>query len=206
MFSIWEGENIEYWGDPPDSWDFYWIHLEGAETKNLLEGWGFARDKLVFRPRDPEAAARLFIQIYSAYYERRESEAYRVVSWLYELGAVCGNSPQPGPPPEDRAHLAGEVLSLIKSSAQPSVNVSQAAAAFGVSRATLFRAFKNAGLRSPVEEIQAARIEKAKQLLASSTLKLSAVADICGFQDTKYFINSFKRITGKSPGAWRGGR
>ena len=205
MFCIWAGRNIEYWGDPAETWAFHWIHLEGRETEALLAGWGFSEDRLVFRPKEPEAAKRLFAQIYDSYYDRCEEDSYRIIAWLYELGAVCQGGGVPGNTGKrDRApYLAGEVLNMIKNTVRPDIGVSQAAEAFGVSRATLFRAFKDAGLKSPVTEMQASRIEKAKEILSSSNVKMSEAAKICGFHDEKYFMNAFKRLTGKSPGAWR---
>lgn len=205
MFCIWAGQNIEYWGDTVDMWDFYWIHLDGAEKKGLLEGWGFSENKLVFRPKEPEAARRLFAQIYSSYYDMRDEDSYRIIAWLYELGAVCQGGGAPGKTGKcDRApDFAREVLNMIRNTIRPDIGVSQAAEAFGVSRATLFRAFKEAGLKSPVVEIQTARIEKAKEILSSSDLKISETAGICGFRDEKYFMHAFKKSTGKSPGAWR---
>jgi AraC-like DNA-binding protein len=205
MFCIWTGQNIEYWSEPDERWDFYWIHLEGTETNALLEGWGFSENRLVFRPKEPDAARRLFAQIHNSYYEMREEDSYRIVGWLYELGAVCQGGGAPGKTGKrDRApDFAKEVLNMIKNTIRPDIGVSQAAEAFGVSRATLFRAFKDAGLKSPVVEIQAARIEKAKEILSSSDLKMSETAGICGFRDEKYFMHSFKRFTGKTPSDWR---
>jgi AraC-like DNA-binding protein len=205
MFCIWAGRNIEYWGDPEDTWNFYWLHLCGDKTKTLLEGWGFSENRLVFRPKEPDAARRLFTQIHDSYYDMREEDSYRIIAWLYELGAVCQGGGIPGKTdkPDETHDLAREVLNMIKNTVRPDISVSQAAEAFGVSRSTLFRAFKDAGLKSPVTEMQAIRIEKAKQILSSSNLKISDTAGICGFHDEKYFMNAFKKFTGKSPGAWR---
>jgi two-component system response regulator YesN len=135
----------------------------------------------------------------------RDEDSYRIIAWLYELGAVCGGGNAPGKPdkPDKAPDLAREVLNMIKNTVRPDISVSQAAEAFGVSRSTLFRAFKDAGLRSPVTEMQAIRIEKAKQILSSTNLKMSDTAGICGFHDEKYFISAFKKFTGKSPGSWR---
>jgi two-component system, response regulator YesN len=48
-----------------------------------------------------------------------------------------------------------------------------------------------------------ARIEKAKQLLKSSTLMVSEVSKLAGFWDTTYFIRVFKKRTGHTPDEYR---
>lgn len=50
------------------------------------------------------------------------------------------------------------------------------------------------------------RVEKAKQFLLSSTMRIHAVAKQVGYSDIKYFNRVFKRLTGVSPGDFRKGR
>jgi len=47
------------------------------------------------------------------------------------------------------------------------------------------------------------RIERAKELLASTPLKLDLIADYCGFADAAHFSKVFKRETGLAPSAYR---
>jgi AraC-like DNA-binding protein len=47
------------------------------------------------------------------------------------------------------------------------------------------------------------RVEKAKELLAASSARISDIAFDCGFQSIPYFNRTFKRYTGVSPRAWR---
>ncbi len=51
--------------------------------------------------------------------------------------------------------------------------------------------------------MQATRIEKAKEILSTSNVKMSETAKTCGFHGEEYFMNAFKELTGKSPGASR---
>jgi AraC-like DNA-binding protein len=47
------------------------------------------------------------------------------------------------------------------------------------------------------------RIERAKQLLASSEVDVARVADICGFNSPQYFSHAFRRALGVSPLEYR---
>ena len=49
------------------------------------------------------------------------------------------------------------------------------------------------------------RVEKAKELLATSGLSIAEVCDRVGFNDYFHFLKTFKRLTGTSPGKYAGG-
>jgi two-component system, response regulator YesN len=49
------------------------------------------------------------------------------------------------------------------------------------------------------------RVEKAKQLLAGSDLKMYAVADAVGYSDAHYFSTIFKKATGVTPSEFKSG-
>lgn len=49
------------------------------------------------------------------------------------------------------------------------------------------------------------RVEKAKELLATTRLSIAEVCDRVGFNDYFHFLKTFKRLTGTSPGKYAGG-
>ena len=49
----------------------------------------------------------------------------------------------------------------------------------------------------------AERIEKAKSLLETTSLKTGKIAMMVGYRDTNYFSLAFKKHTGKSPTKYR---
>jgi transcriptional regulator GlxA family with amidase domain len=86
------------------------------------------------------------------------------------------------------------------------IRVSEIAAGLGVSRTTLFRAFRSSGAGSPLAVLQDVRVRRAQELLTPSDQKIAAVVRACGFRDDKYFIRVFRRLTGRTPGQLRGGK
>lgn len=61
---------------------------------------------------------------------------------------------------------------------------------------------RQAGL-SPTEVINRARINRAKHLLATSPIPVTAVGQRCGFNTMSHFYEVFRREAGTSPGAFR---
>lgn len=47
------------------------------------------------------------------------------------------------------------------------------------------------------------RIEKAQELLLTSSMKIREIAETCGYNDQHYFSYCFKKYTGMSPNACR---
>jgi len=72
-----------------------------------------------------------------------------------------------------------------------------------LSRSHFCRAFRMSTGLSPHQWLLIARIEKAKELLASDKFPISEIALVTGFADQAHLSRHFSRIVGSSPGAWR---
>ena len=62
--------------------------------------------------------------------------------------------------------------------------------------------FKNAYGQSPVQYLNAVRVERAKEMIESNLFSLEEVAYACGFQNVYYFSKVFKSHTGITPGKY----
>lgn len=67
----------------------------------------------------------------------------------------------------------------------------------------MIRVFRQAYDETPYSYILRRRIETAKQLLRSTSLPLSEIAERLSFSDLHHFTHTFKRREGMSPGAYR---
>ncbi len=72
-----------------------------------------------------------------------------------------------------------------------------------MSRRGLHKAFlENLG-RTPGQELQRVRIDRAKRLLAEPNHKMEVLAGMCGYQSANSFCVAFKQATGMSPKQFR---
>ncbi len=83
------------------------------------------------------------------------------------------------------------------------VTVSEAARELGYNANYLSRVIKLESGLTPVEFINKTRVKAAKNLLINSNMKVSDIADICGFSDEKYFFKVFKKHENITPGQYR---
>lgn len=95
------------------------------------------------------------------------------------------------------------ILKRIRLCVFDKVSLSALAADSGLSYAQFKNRFKKSQGVTPMEYITDLRIEKAKSLLAETSLPMEKVADVCGYENQFYFSTMFKKKTGVSPSIFR---
>ena len=73
----------------------------------------------------------------------------------------------------------------------------------GLSERTFTRRFVKSTGMSPLDYVQALRLEEAKQILETSDLPVEAVALEAGYQDNGFFGRLFRRRVGMTPAQYR---
>lgn len=102
-------------------------------------------------------------------------------------------------PPSDNI-LCGKVIEYIeKNYEDTTLSVAEIAAHFQLHPTYLGSVFKKSKHTSLLQYISEVRIEAAKELLTTTDLKISEIAEKTGFSDIYYFSKRFKKITGHTP-------
>jgi LacI family transcriptional regulator len=81
----------------------------------------------------------------------------------------------------------------------PQLSVNEVVAATKISRSTLGKAFRRELKRSINEEIVRVRLKKARDLLATTSLKVIEIASASGFARPNHFYRVFKKSSGLTP-------
>jgi len=97
-----------------------------------------------------------------------------------------------------------QAVGFIRDHATKSIHVEDVLRAVPISRRTLERAFQESLGRSPADEIRRVRLERAKQLLATTDMPIPKVAVASGFGNGGYLATVFKQATGMTPLKYRG--
>lgn len=85
----------------------------------------------------------------------------------------------------------------------PTLDIEKLARALGASRRSLELAFENQFHTSPYKKLCNYRLEKARHLLASSTLPIESVGQRCGYPEPHHFSAWFKKQAGQAPKFYR---
>lgn len=96
-----------------------------------------------------------------------------------------------------------QAIRFIREHVAEAINVDDVVASVPLSRRSLEYRFGRALGRTPLEELNRVRIERAKELLASTDLPMPAIAERCGLANAERLSVVFKRETGEAPTAFR---
>ncbi len=95
------------------------------------------------------------------------------------------------------------VLNYIKANLNEKLSINSLSDKACMSKATFYRLFKRELGISPNDFILAEKINKAKVLLSQPGAKIASIGYELGFSDANYFIRTFKKIMGTTPGAYQ---
>ncbi len=96
-----------------------------------------------------------------------------------------------------------QAMQFIKEHASFGIDVRHVLRAVPVARRTLERQFAKIIGHSPAEEIRRTKLEGARQLLISTDMPVSEIAEACGFAYVERMIPLFARHHGDTPAAFR---
>jgi len=92
-----------------------------------------------------------------------------------------------------------QAIDYIKANYNTHLSVKELSSLFGISCGYFTEIFKSVTGKTPIEYINQIRIDKSKELLLNTTLKIKEIALKAGFKDEFYFSRVFKKLEGCSP-------
>ena len=95
---------------------------------------------------------------------------------------------------------------LIRRKACERLTAKDVIATFKCSRRMAEMRFRQILGHSILDEIQAVRLTRAKELLANSTQDIASIPSFCGLKTANALCKFFRKETGKSPSEWRSSR
>ncbi|MNI78493.1 HTH-type transcriptional regulator YesS [compost metagenome] len=92
---------------------------------------------------------------------------------------------------------------MIERDCGDSISLTLIAEKLGLNPSYLSRSFKEKTGQTFLVYLTAARIEKSKEMLIHSDLKVKDICERIGYVKVNYFIKLFKECTGTTPGEFR---
>lgn len=152
----------------------------------------------------PAAASRILDEVRGALphdLAAASISAARLVSLLRESVEV------PIRPAISKGGLASwqerKVRGYIEDNLDNTILVEDLADLVSLSAAHFCRAFKKSFSATPHAYIVQRRVMRAQELMRATTSPLSQIALDCGFADQTHLSKLFRRLTGRTPNAWR---
>jgi AraC-like DNA-binding protein len=192
-----------YTPDPKTGWDEQWIGFNGAIASQLMRAPFFQQKEPVLRIGVDESLRQRFIALFN---DIKNDPAGAPLSGASRIIEILGLI-------QERVHKGGtngrtsEVIRaaqnrILQQFDQP-IDFALLSQSLGVSYTTFRRRFKQQTGVSPAQFQSAIRLNRARDLLASTDLPISEVATQTGFDSIFYFSQVFKKKTGQPPSDYR---
>lgn len=201
LFWLTSGSTHSYGPSPGTAWNERWVLFEGPLADEFQRLGLIDRAAPLVRIDDLAAVARLFNAIHSEMLDHGQLGRSACAATLYRLVVTVARHQQRARRPREARTL--DALGALQSRALKEIDLAALAAEFGVSPATLRRrCVEEYGI--PPKVLQGRlRLDRAKELLATSDQTIEAVAAHVGFSDPFYFSRVFNRREGCSPSVFR---
>lgn len=205
LFLLFPGEWHSYHPTGKHGWKSYWIGFKGKNVDDRVKAGFLSVDKPIYHV----GFSADIIRLYEEAYKRAQEEApylqqilAGIVNHLVGLMYALERSME-----LSKDHTRVDMINLarlrIRESLEVDLTIQQIAEDLGVSYSNFRKLFKEFTGISPALYQQDLRLQRAKELLATTTLSIKEIAYRLRFESPDYFSSKFKIKTGKKPSEFR---
>lgn len=201
MILLFPGEWHTYTPDPASGWTQYWIGFRGDIADNIVRKGFLTKENPVFHLGYNEEITRLYHQAMEIT-EKEEACFQQVLAGIvtYLLGLTYSiarnrrfNKNQPLVDAVNRARMR------MYEEMETPVTVQDIARGLNMSYSSFRKVFKEYTGVSPSHYLQDIRLQRAGELLSTTSLPVKDIAWRLNFETPEYFSVRFKQKTGKRP-------
>jgi AraC-like DNA-binding protein len=191
---------------PKDSkgWEFIFITLVGREAADC---WRFMKEQSdgpVLKIPPDSKLIQLLLKIYQEAYDQKITDVYYASAIAYEFIMECYRFTRNIEKATKGFSLQiTKALSYIQTHYHEPVTIDEIAAISGFSRYYFIKQFQHQLNMTPVQYLTKIRIQKAAELLRSSSLTVTEIAAHVGYANANYFNKVFRKAVGVSAGKFR---
>lgn len=205
LFLLFPGEWHTYHPTGKNGWKSYWIGFKGKNVDDRVKVGFLSVDKPIYHV----VFSADIIRLYEEAYKRAQEEApysqqilAGIVNHLVGLMYALERSME-----LSKDHTRVDMINLarlrIRESLEADLTIQQIAEDLGVSYSNFRKLFKEFTGISPALYQQDLRLQRAKELLATTSLSIKEIAYRLRFESPDYFSSKFKIKTGKKPSEFR---
>lgn len=191
----------EYGSDDAHPWTIWWMHVTGPDVPLLLEAARLTSARPVATLRDAYQHAALIERALERL-ERDDSvpsmTAASGAAWHF-LALLASDQVSDA----SRGDPVDVAVDYLRTKVGERVAVAEVAQLVGLSASRLSELFRARTGTSVLAYQTRLRMARARELLDTSDLQVSAVARAVGYEDPYYFARHFRRVHGQSPTHYR---
>lgn len=215
-FLIIPGVISSYKASQEEPWEYCWIGFDGRDAKNTLNSCGINAENPVFSAgallertekepgEEPDKAdmaiGKVLLSIDHMLHEEPEN-VYLHLSLLYRFFALL--QPVSAAGNRDSTGYLQKAIDYIQNNYAYDIKIRDVARYVGIDRTYLYKLFCQEIGTSPQQYLISYRLSVAKQMLTSTSLRVSEIANSCGFVDSTSFCHQFRSQFLMTPSQFR---
>ena len=205
IFLLFPGEWHSYNPTPSIGWKSYWIGFKGKNMDDRIQAGFLSPQKPIYHIGYSSDVVYLYKEAYkTAVQEAAYSQqslagiVNHLIGLMYSLerNNILGRD-------AERVQLVNKVRLRIRESLESSLTIQQIAIELGISYSNLRKLFKEYTGIAPAMYQQDLRLQRAKELLATTNISIKEIAYKLNFDSPDYFSSKFKIKTGVKPSDFR---
>ena len=202
-----EGNMVMYFPKEPQNYVYknvdspvvYWIHFTGFSALEFLKANSIGNSGIYFVGVKDEISL-LFNRIIKELQIKQVNYFEMCNLYMKQLITLINRSLADSTYNKYKQNkILENALEYFNENFNTSININEYANRCNISSCWFIRSFKYYTGTTPTQYITNIRINKAKNLLSSSSFTISEVANLIGYQNPLYFSRIFKKIVGVAP-------
>lgn len=192
----------KYYPQQKNPWTYQWIGIRGEAVPKILKKCGLTAEEYVLHHKVDLRLQTLFEQIFDNFHTERELKALGIT---FQLLDYIKNNVYSG----KLDHLtSGELyfhaaVNYIHKNYMNNITIADISMAANIDRTYLFKLFQKFAGMSPSRYLRTYRLDKAAVLLRKSSLNITDIAYMAGFQQAPYFTKLFTEYKNMTPSDYR---
>jgi AraC family transcriptional regulator, arabinose operon regulatory protein len=197
------GEDQSYCYSSETSPVIYWLHFSGFNAIKLLEENGLSNGS-IFSVGIKNDLSLIFDKIIKEL-QLAQGKYFELCNlYIKELFTLCSRYLIEAASATFKQNIIlEEAIKYFNQNFNTCINIKEYANSSNISCCWFIRSFRKYTGTTPTQYITNIRINKAKNLLHSSSFTISEIADLIGYQNPLYFSRIFKKNVGLAPVDYR---
>lgn len=198
LYILPEGTPHKYWSDKIDPYEKIWINIHSSIISEIMRAYGLS-DKIVFKNSDCKALFYELLQLAKTV-TFNDEVCFTAAETIFKILNRVAQSEQ------KLSHvsaIAKATKVMLDDNIYGNITVEQIAERLLVSKVQIINEFKKYYLMTPYAYYMSNKIETAKNMLDTTSLRVSEIAESLGFCEQNYFSYLFKKKVGLSPQMFR---
>lgn len=190
-----------YGSNTTNPWTIYWLHFNGEQSDNFVP----LPDELIVKLIENNIWKNNRIKLFNEIYDTLEKGSsiddieYSSICLMHFLASFKYHTQYSQTQILQSPDTISRSIQFMKSHLSDKIQLIDIANFVKLSPSHFSMLFKKKTTHSPMDYLIELRIEKAREYLDNSMLKINEIARITGFDDPYYFSRIFKKTMGLSP-------